>query len=268
MKKESEREKRDKLWTAYLDGELSSSESLEFDNALSDKERERLIAEKRFESALADRLSGDIKCPDELWNRVAAQMRHADRQERVMPPILWKLVATGAAAAGLLLVVSVVFLTGRHNSTPGATEVVESQPGDDFLEIIAVPELERQAETEGDAVAATRFLKARGIPLAVQPVSTVVPPETSVHEAVFLGARERTVGGDRVVDLMWNCCKEPVIISLATEGSAAASRIDRAFGDGKIKGQRRLGGHVAGLVSEHASPAFLALLTPALPDVS
>ncbi|MDA0323253.1 MAG: hypothetical protein O2923_11140 [Verrucomicrobia bacterium] len=265
MSKESEQEKKDKLWTAYFDGELSSSESLEFDNALSDKERKRLIAERRFESALGDRLSGDIKCPDELWNRVAAQMRRADR--RVMPPLVWKLVATGAAAAGLLLVVSLVFLTGRHNPAAENPGFAEVDSGDDFLQLVAVTELEQRAEVAGDAAVATKFLAARGIAVAVQPLAVVVPPE-SPHDAVFLGARERMVGRDRVVDLMWNCCGKPVIVSIAAEGSAAAARIGRAFGDGRVSGQRRLGGHVAGLVSEHASPAFLGLLIPATPNVS
>lgn len=262
MSKESEREKRDKLWTAYLDGELSSSESVEFDSALSDRERERLIAEKRFESALAERLTGDMKCPDELWNQVVARMGAAEQHKRVMPPILWKLVATGAAAAGILLVVSAVFLTGRHNFLGGSQQIAG-----DFLKLAPVAELEQRAEMKGDAQAATEYLAARGIPLTVQPISALVP-ETSPHQAVFLGARERTIDGERVVDLMWDCCGDPVIVSVAAEGSQAAEQIDRAFADGRVGGERRLGGHVAGLVSEHAPPAFLAILKPALPAVS
>ena len=48
---------REKLWQAYLDGELSIAETSEFEATLNAEERDRLQAEKSFESGLADALS-------------------------------------------------------------------------------------------------------------------------------------------------------------------------------------------------------------------
>ena len=55
---------RDKMWMACLDDALSASEAADFDKTLTGAERDRLAAERRLESAIADKLGEAAPCPD------------------------------------------------------------------------------------------------------------------------------------------------------------------------------------------------------------
>ena len=70
--------KKERLWQAYLDGELSTGESAEFEQSLSPSEREGLASEMRFERALAERLGENAHCPDEVWERTKALVAGAE----------------------------------------------------------------------------------------------------------------------------------------------------------------------------------------------
>ena len=60
-------DEREKLWMAYLDGEMTSTEAAAFDASLTPEERARLAGEMRLESGLAAALQGDVVCPDAVW---------------------------------------------------------------------------------------------------------------------------------------------------------------------------------------------------------
>jgi len=259
MKKEPDREKSDRLWSAYLDGELSSAEALEYDSALSPGERERFEAEKRFESLLDEQLSPDATCPDELWKRVVAEVENVPRQERLTPLVFWRRMSLGAVAASILLLVfATIYL--RNDGPSGESVAQNSQYG--FLTAVPVSELALLAEVEGDEAAVTSFLAERGIPIEVLPVAALSRPNESAHETFFLGACERQVGEDRVVELMWSCCGEPVVMKVVVQRGVAAGRIHKAVENDEIIGFRRFEDHVVALVGGHASSDFLKLLQP------
>ena len=86
-------EEHEKLRSAYLDGELSASESARFDESLTPGQRERLAGEMRFESAMSETLSKGASCPDALWLRTLARREAA-------PVRVYPLRALGAGCGG------------------------------------------------------------------------------------------------------------------------------------------------------------------------
>ena len=65
---------KEKLWVAYLDGQLSASETVSFEAALTEAERNHAAQEVLLERALGDSLQEAPVCPDVLWQAVAAEL--------------------------------------------------------------------------------------------------------------------------------------------------------------------------------------------------
>ena len=73
--------KKVQLKSAYIDGEMSAKEYLEFEKTLSKQEAENLKADVEFEKALGEHLNSGPKCPDDLWQSLKAQMEERNEEE-------------------------------------------------------------------------------------------------------------------------------------------------------------------------------------------
>jgi hypothetical protein len=267
------KERKEELWSAYLDGELSCSEAREYDKSLTEEERARFAAELRFEEALAGRLCDDVRCPDELWKRVTRRLTEESSPRRRFLRLAWRTTPLAAAAAALL----VVCLRHPWAPTPRESAAVALAPDtapapdaqEDFLAVVSGTDmLIHRVEIDGDEVAVGEFMRRHGFPFRLQPVSMLAESTSAGHPVQFFGARERMVDGERVLELMWQCCGQPVVVELAAEGTAPARRIHKAADGGQIQEVRQFGRHVAALVSSHKAKPFLDLVQLVSPDFS
>ncbi|MBI4556728.1 MAG: hypothetical protein HY706_04030 [Candidatus Hydrogenedentes bacterium] len=237
---------REKLWSAYLDGELSAAEAAEFDQSLAPAERERLAAEMRFENGLADLMSVRSACPDQVWRNLRAELaqRSGSRRGVRIPFWMWTVAALAAA-----VVVTLAILLPRY---PGHTP--------DFLALNAtdVPALAAQAEVPADLPAIRGLLEKRGLKITLPESSTWTPD--GHHQTVLLGARHLRYGQDDVVELLFNCCDEPIKIELAREGTRAAEAIEKAGAASEVQYQAHANGVTAAIVGGHDSRALLDFL--------
>lgn len=236
---------REELRSAYLDGELSVTEAIEYEKSLTEQERAGLVAERGFEASLGERMRCDVRCPDPLWHRVKARIRD-ERRVRFMG-VGWRWGAIGAAAAALVLISIIV------------PEALRGQTA--FLTPVATLEALRQnADIPADVNAVAHFLASHKMALTLRMTPTIRETDTHTHQVTFLGARERKVGSEKVVQLMYNCCGTPAIVLLSHQNSEVAERILRASREQRIQASRRIGPYVAGLVSKHHAPVLLRLI--------
>jgi hypothetical protein len=233
-----------KLWSAYLDGQLSASEAARFDESLSQQQREQLACEMQFESAVAEVLGNDAACPDDVWRRTVAQIEGAPRH-RVYPMRKWLPAVVGIAAAVVMVVAAVVI---PRNSTPPFFLTLNTDEPD-----FAVP--------DGDLGKAQRFLDDRGVAVALRAFDA---EGLKGHEGTrILGLREARYGQEPVYELYYECCGKPMKIALAPKGGAAAAMMDKNFSDPNgIQLTREVGEFRAALVGKHHATALLNHIEP------
>jgi hypothetical protein len=263
------KDRKEELWSAYLDGEMSCSEAREYDKTLTDEERARFAAELRFEEALAGRLCDDVRCPDELWKRVSRRLSEEASPRRRFLRLAWRSTSLAAAAALVVLFVRHPWAPAPPVDTAANVAPSKANTDDDFLAV--VPEMDmlvRRVEIGGDEMDVSEYMRRHGFPFRLQPVSMLAKSESAGHPVQFVGARERRVEGERVLELMWQCCGQPVVVEVAAEGTSPARMIHKAADGGNIQEVRQLGRHVAALVSRHKAKPFLDLVQPVTPDYS
>jgi hypothetical protein len=241
------------MWSAYLDGELTASEAAEFDQSLSDDDRQRLTGEVRLEQGLADALSRGGACPIEVWKRTCAAIQsQSGTPANVTPfsPRMWRGMA--ALAAAVLVVVGLVAYQNA-NTTP------------EFLQMEArtVTQLAETAEIPAGSVdELNRVLHdTLDIHLTMRPLDAPIGTQEHVHPRSVVGAHHVTYRGEDVVELLFNCCSKPVKMVVMPEGSAAAHAVGTAVANGEIQAVRDLGGYVVALVGEHEATGLLDFLT-------
>lgn len=240
--------KKETLWMAYLDGQLSAAESAEFDRSLTPDERVRLVSELRFESSLSESLGVAAPCPDELWNRVLSDVNRASGMparwmRRTVP------VSVVAAAAAVLLV------------SAWAVHTLGARPA--FLSSTArtVSELTQQAElSSADMDAVESFMQQYGVQLNLDKLSDEEAAHGHHDSFELLGARHDMFKGEPVVSLLFECCNQPSKVVLAKQGSPAADAIGQGIADGRVQASRPIGAYVAAVVSYHRSDGMLDVL--------
>ena len=236
---------REHLWHAYLDGELTVIEMSEFEASLNQDERERLAAEMQFESGLAERLSQDVKCPDEVWERTKTLL--AAQQEAPVPSFrrwYWGM-ATLATAATLAFMIS---LFGAVNPDTASALVLAAE---------TVEELAATSETDADADAVRTYLADHNVDLELNPMESLAI--ASAHPLEIIGARTYEVNGEPVVEMLFGCCGRPVKVMMAVQGSDAATLIGlaSASGNGDVLATRTVGRYLVAVVSDHPAPGLL-----------
>ena len=234
---------RDKLWNAYLDGELPASEAAAFDQSLSQDERKRLEGEMAFERACADALGKDAACPDDVWQRTLDALPENAATDPTPFPWYWKPVA--ALAATMLVVISLFAI--RVNMAPPT-----------FLELaeLNVNTLEATNQLSQPTFAELNgFLADRNLDVAL------MPPKAGHHPIRLLGARESTYQNEKVVEVLFSCCDKPMKVAIVPQGGDAAEAVGKALGDGVVKASRPVGSQLAVSVGRHESPKLLSYLT-------
>lgn len=243
--------KKDLLWQAYLDGELSVSETSEFEASLTEEERERLAAEMQFEGGLAERLSRDAKCPEDVWKRTKAlivEARDAESRPRSLRPWYWG-VASLAAAAAVALMISVF---APVQSSPSSALVLAAE---------TVEDLAATAKTEAGREAAQAYLDSHDVDLHINPVESLSIASTH-HDIEFLGTRTGYAAGEPVVEVLLGCCGRPVKVVMALQGSAAAQEIGFAAGENsQVGATRSVNGYLAAVVGDHTPYELLEIVS-------
>ncbi len=250
---------RDRLRSAYLDGELSSREAADFHQTVSPEERVRLALETRLETALVERLTLKSECPPEVWQRVRDRIDNRPKKGRFARLIGWRRAwwAVGTASAAAVLVALVVWQVLRKT---WHEEIVQ----EDLYEVADdVPVLVRSAEVAGDIVRVRSFMAAHGIDVHLKAIPS--PGEAGGHEVRLMGARRvhryrRGHRDEAGVELLFACCGQPVKVILAALGSDLARELAAAQERGQVRNSRVVGGFLAAGVGRHDTKEVLALL--------
>jgi hypothetical protein len=247
---------REKLCQAYLDGELTVGECTEFEATLSPEECERLAGENQFEAGLAEVMSRDADCPDDMWQRIQAQVKVAQAPRNVVPFRRKHWLASSVAAAAVVAYF-LIFSVPTILRLPG-------DPTDSATLVSAgtVDELAALSETAPSMEAIQKFLEENGINLVLVGANEL--GMTAIHGKIdVLGAREETVNGKKVVSLLFGCCQMPVKVVIAKRGSEAGKLLGQTVGDVacEVQSTRAVGDgrFVAAVVGQHSAGGLLDL---------
>lgn len=253
-------ENKEHLWQAYLDSELSVIEAADFEASLTDTEQVRLMADMRFERALAERLSEGAECPKEVWARTRELIsrQKVEGAPRVARRKRWYWGAsTLVAAAGLALVISIFAAPGGSRE---ASAVIMSAKN--------VDELALTSEVQPGPDFAEQFIQEKGVDLQILDDSELIAskgPHSHLNHHWFIhivGAREEAFEGGTVTEVLINCCQFPMKILFANVDSGAARRIGIAAAkDGHVQATRVIGDYVVAVVGRHRSYQLLDLFS-------
>ncbi len=237
----------DRLWQAYIDGELSASEAAQFEASLSEADRERLAADMRFVRAVNERLSTGA-CPDPVWSRTRARLR-----EHAMGPVnegrRWYWGAASLAAAAV-----VAFFVSFYAADFGGvsdTSVIHAAS--------SVDELTASSAVGPGRDNATRYLQGKGLELTLVDERVLESSLTPHRPIEIVGARQERYAGDHVTEVLFSCCRYPVKVLLAKRDSNAARALGEAAGrnDTDIQATRIVDGYLAAVVSKHTAHGIL-----------
>ena len=71
------------------------------------------------------------------------------------------------------------------------------------------------------------------------------------HDLRLLGAREQRYENEPVLELLYECCGEPVRLIVAKVGGAAAKQLTAGVAMGQVQASRQVGEYVAAVVGRH-----------------
>jgi hypothetical protein len=231
---------QEKLWSAYLDAELSASEATAFEESLTERSRQRLEAEVRLERGLGEALCADAACPAATWGRIEQMIRAQAAPTRRWNP-WWTRIA---AAAMLALMAGSVWAYNHYVSTPPFLQPADS--------VMALEDLD---ELGPNWAYAENYLREHGIHLTLQPLD---PGALDLHGRLeFLGASHVAYRGDEVVQLLFVCCRKPIRVAVAPKDSRAAARMKAAVDGDRVRGTREVGDYVVAVVGRHRADGLM-----------
>ena len=245
--------KKEQMWQAYVDGELSATEMAAFEETLSASERRLLSSDVQFDRAFNDRLAEDATCPDDVWARTKAlletQVTEAETVElppdnivRIRPSRL-RDFSMIAAAAIITLMISWVLPVLSPNTAP-VTLAEQS-----------VDELAAHSEVEPTPEQIQQYMHQHNYRLRLEEVESL--RTVQIHGDVrLLGAarnQERDYG-----ELYVACCQYPVKIVIAEINTPEAEILAEAMGrPNDLQAIRIVDNYVVGVVSKHPSVGLL-----------
>jgi len=244
------REDNDKLWMAYLDGQMSASEALSFEATLAPEERDRLAQEMRMERGLADALAEAPPCPPALWECSVAAFGGA-APKAAAPLFARKRVFLGLAAGLAAVLVFVLY--------PQQAYQRQSEPDEPILTISesCTNAFALRSSTEGSLLAVQAFLDQRGVDLSF--IGLPAELDTQHHHLRLLGASERGCHGNPAMEIMFACCDKPVKVVLARKGSRPAIILQNARGTKSVQQVEDMGKFIGAVIATHRTPDLLRL---------
>ena len=241
-----------KLWQAYLDGELSTSEITAFEGTLSPDERDQLAAEVLLERGIGERLSQGAECPEHLWRRVKNEIAGRSGFGRRYRRVLWGSASLAAAAS--IAFVAAIYGPGLLRYAPGIPE------GSSAVVMAAetIEELQATSTVDPDRDSVQAFLDDHHVDLRLLEKANDLPMAAIHHDIIIVGAREITVNGDKTLELLFGCCGRPVKLILAKQGTRAAEIIGAAASkNGQVQNTRHVGDYFTAVVGGHRAHGLL-----------
>lgn len=246
-------DEREKRWMAYMDGQMSTSEALEFERSLSSLDKERMGGEVRLESAVCESLMGRECCPGALWASLTERMCQTEAAPVCCAGYYWLTRGATVLAATAVVVAGALFMPGEGSAPPRAADIVsiDHTTVEQFASEVEVPPVFSEAQ---------RFLNENRIAMdLINPVSHF---NGKAHDIEFLGACTGKCPKKSIIELRFSCCGEPAVLLVARQGSFGAEKIQEALRSGKVQEIREEGGYVTGVACGHDSKGLLEMLRP------
>ena len=245
-------EEREKRWMAYMDGQMSTSEALEFERSLTARDQERIGGEVKLESALCESLMGRACCPVALWNSLAEKMKKPTPV--VSRKVYWASRALSVlAATGLVVFGATLYTESGRESNQAAAESLR-------ISETSVEKFASESEVPPTLQAAQKFLDDNNIELELVRIASA--PGVHSHKIEFLGACRSKCKEKSLIELRFSCCGQPAALLVARKGSAGANMIRRASHCGDIRDVQDQGDYVTAVTCGHDTAGLLELLQP------
>ena len=228
----------DRIWSAYLDGELSVSEIEEVEGSLTGKQLEHFRKEKVLEEKINQRLEDGITCPTDLWQSICTKIGRG--KSKSPKKIIYFSTFLSAAAC-----LTIFFFLNKNETAI-------------FKVPLTLSELKNSSKTKTELLDVNNFLKVNNVDLKLNEFVE------GGHPKKLIGASLEKVGNEEVVTLLFNCCGFPVKIYVLPKGSAAEKFVvaeDTAWKKG-IEGQVKKGEYRLALVSAHGAMDILEAIVP------
>lgn len=238
---------------AYIDGQMSASEALEFERSLSPEDQRRLADEIRVEAVICDHLATDTCCPEALWNSIKLRVRN--QSQKRSPLGVWQRRFVGVAASIAIVTTSALiyrdFAPERNIGVASSLEISEDN----------LVDFANHTEVPGTREATQHFLDKHDIALELVALDAA---ELDAHHPVkLLGACMGSCPRGSILELRLTCCNRPVKLLVIKEGSGRDMFVRRAMRCGKVKESREVNGVLIALVGDiHGHTDLLNLLQP------
>ena len=225
---------------AYLDGQMSASEALEFERSLTPEDRVRIDSEVRLESAICESLSGSDCCPLALWKSLSDRMQHDTPRSGRWARLQRRVITVAAAAA-----IAVISAVGYQELNPDPTTRVAIG-----LEIEEdnVDEFARNTEVPGTREDTQRYLDENHTGLEL--VNFGMVNEAHSHTIKLLGACKGKCPKGSLIEVRLICCGKLIKLLIANEGTGGAESIRRAKRCGTVAESRLTNGVVTAVVGD------------------
>lgn len=237
-----------------MDGQMSASEALDFEQALSTRDRARLSGESRLEAALCDSLSNGPCCPGALWEGLRSQMQQpAARKPGRMAYFLSRGLIIAAATTAIVL------------GAPYYERLLNQWGTGQPESPVAISETTREAFAEGLAAQASlaeaqRFLQSHNINLRLS--SAAGGNGGHMHNVEFLGVCRGRCPEGGLYELRFWCCGKPAKVLVARRGSSGEEVLRDAFACGEATEREISQEYVTALVGGHGSTDLLNVVQP------
>jgi hypothetical protein len=240
----------DTMWSAYLDGELSTADAAAFDRSLTPDDRVRLANELAFERSLAESLGHGAACPAEVWDRVRAKLEVAGASGGEQPVSRWYWKPAMSLAAVATVVIAISWFAIRVNLEKPVFLAMSEVNVKTMADITDIP-----SPTLSDLNA---YLEDHNLDVAVTPFHS---GRAGHHAVRVLGVKTSTFRNEQVVELLFNCCGKPLRVALVPQGGYSAEAAGKALGNGLVQETRPVGSTLAVMIGRHPSPDLLSHLT-------
>ena len=238
---------------AYMDGQMSASEALEFERSLSPEDQKRLNDEVRLEAAICDSLAGGECCPVALWKSLALRMQNQTPRGRRFTVWQRRLIAVAAAVA-IVTISTVTYQRLAQDSSRAVAQGVGIT--EDNLADFA-----SKTEVPGTREATQRYLDEHKIGLELVDIDS--SPADAHHTIKLLGACKGNCPEGTLIEVRLTCCNKPIKLLVAKVGTHGARLIRRAKRCGTVKTSHVIDGFVTALVGDiHGNTKLLDLLQP------
>jgi len=244
---------KEKRWMAYMDGQMSASEALDFERGLSARERARLDGEVRLESAICESLSNGPCCPVSVWNDLTTRVNHP-AQVKAGRLVYWVSRATVVLAATVAIVISAPYYESyvAQGSVRSASRLGIFETSRE--------EFSRGLEATTSIAAAEAYLRENNINLRL--VSDSGASHEHPHQVEFLGVCRGKCPEGTLYELRFWCCDQPSKVLIARRGTAGERMLRGAVKCGVLEETPVGSEYVIAVIGDHNAPELHRLVQP------